>query len=361
MAVDGSGRIVVAGGSTVLARYTANGVLDTTFGTGGKVVTGLQLRGGAARGFAVAVQSDGKIVLAGTTIDPANSAPEFVVARFTATGAADATFGTGGVVKAHPGYTDGFGGVAVQPDGKVVVGGSESSSYVPAAYYLLRYYPDGTPDAGFGSGGLATVAAPIPGHTITPRGSGVAVQPDGKIIAGGQYADAAVQGEVVAVTRVNADGSVDTGFGTGGWASAEPAYYGTTVQAMTLGPDGRIVLVGYALPTTNTRPTDVFVAEFLGSAPQVGSFAAAPNQDSSTTLTTSAITDGNPNSSVAQVEFFYYDSTGARQSLGFGARNADGSWSLTLSLPPGTYTLYAQATDSYGAVGDPLSLSLDVV
>src|SRR5262249_34324469 len=193
MAVDGAGRILVAGytnatGSgyvAALVRYTANGTLDPSFGSGGKLITSIQL---ANQKDSVALQSDGKIVLAGTTIDPANSAPEFVVARFNTDGTADTGFG-GGVVTTHPGYTDHFGGVTIQGDGKIVVSGSEASGSSPSALYLLRYNADGTLDTIFGAGGTVAVASPGgPGDgTIDAHGSGVAVQSDGKIVAGGQY------------------------------------------------------------------------------------------------------------------------------------------------------------------------------
>jgi len=116
---------------------------------------------------------------------------------------------------------------------------------------------------------------------------------------------------------------------------------------------------------SNTRPTDVALVRFLGSAPQVGSFTASPNpvtSGSSTTLTASNISDGNPNSTITQVAFYYIDSTGTQQVLGYGTSDGLGDWTLsfTVSLLPGTYTLYAQAQDSYGAFGDPLALTLTV-
>ena len=365
MAVDGTGRIVLAGYTNApgyyvaaVVRYTANGILDNTFGSGGKLVTTIRLAN-QTRLDAIALQADGKIVLAGTTIDPANSAPGFVVGRFNANGTADVTFGAGGVVTAHPGYIDNFGGVAVQRDGKIVVGGSEGSGYYPPGLYLLRYNADGTPDAGFGTSGLATVLSPA-GYPFNARGSGVAVQSDGKIVAGGSLSDPVAQRWDFAAVRVNADGTADTGFGGGGWA-ATLFGFASYSNAMAVQPDGRVLLAGSARPTPNTVPMDVALVRFLGSAPQVGSFAVTQNPDGTKTLTASGITDGNSNATVTQVEFFYFDPTGAKQRLGFGAQSADGSWSLAVSLPPGTYTLYAQATDSYGALGDPLSLILQAV
>src|SRR5262249_26495814 len=106
MTVDGSGRILVAGktdttagpGYAAMVRYNANGTLDTTFGSLGKLVTNIQLFNGSDR---VALQSDGKIVLAGTMRDPSLTSYQFVTARFNANGTADSTFGNGGQVVTH--------------------------------------------------------------------------------------------------------------------------------------------------------------------------------------------------------------------------------------------------------------------
>jgi uncharacterized delta-60 repeat protein len=359
MAVDGSGRIVVAD-SGHLARYTPNGALDTSFGTGGVIITNISSNIGSVVG--VVLQPDGKIVLAGSPRDPATSTYQFMTARFNANGTADPTFGSSGVVTTHLGSSDVIGGVTIQGDGKIVVSGAEGQSTSPFALYLLRYNADGSLDANFRTGG--TVAVPSPdGQVIHPEG--VAVQADGKIIAGGFFQDAARQHMNLAALRVNPDGSVDTGYGNGGWATGQFGNNGAEDRAMALEPDGRLLLAGYAQPNYPNGGTEVALVRFLGSAPQVGSFTASPNPvtaGSSTTLTASNLTDGNPNNSITQVAFYYYDSTGTKQVLGYGTSDGLGNWTLsfTVSLPPGTYTLYAQAQDSYGVFGDPLALTLTV-
>jgi uncharacterized delta-60 repeat protein len=316
--------------------------------------------------LAVALQADGKIVLAGATIDPVTSEPEFVVARFNANGTADSGFGTGGLVTTLVGGGEHFGGLAIQGDGKIVIDGSESTGYSPPALYLLRYNANGTLDANFGTGGVAAIPPPggPGGGGIDARGSGVAVQADGKIVAGGQFYDTTAQQENLAAVRVNPDGSVDTGYGNGGWATVQFASH-DSLQAIGLEPDGRLLLAGYAQPTS-TGPTGVALVRFLGAAPQVGSFAASPNpvtSGGSTTLTASHISDGNPGATITQVAFYYLDGTGTKQVLGYGTSDGLGDWTLsfTVSLAPGSYTLYAQAQDGYGAFGDPLALDLQVL
>jgi uncharacterized delta-60 repeat protein len=352
MAVDGSGRIVVAGGSSgmaTLVRYTPNGALDTSFGTGGVLITNISTRGIVK----VAVQPDSKIVLL-----CAPNSTEFITARFNVNGTADSTFGSGGVVTTQLGGNEnGVAGVAVQGDGKIVVGGAVA---VPVAQQytneetLLRYNADGSLDATFGTGGVVTVPMPNEGGA-----SALVLQADGKIIASGT-----ANGGYFAALRVNPDGSVDTGYGTGGVAAFQVGP-GSLERAMALEPDGRLLLAGTDALNNPNGPTEVALVRFLGSAPQVGSFTASPNpvaSGSSTTLTASNISDGNPNYTIKQVAFYYIDGTGTKQVLGYGTADGLGNWvlSFTVNLAPGTYTLYAQAEDGYGAFGDPLALTLTV-
>ena len=107
------------------------------------------------------------------------------------------------------------------------------------------------------------------------------------------------------------------------------------------------------------------------SGPRIGSFTTSPNPvstGSSLTLTASSITDSNPNSTITQVAF-YLDSNndgilepGADTLLGFATYTSAGVWTLsfTVNLVPGTYTLFAQAADTYGVFGDPVFLALTV-
>ena len=104
---------------------------------------------------------------------------------------------------------------------------------------------------------------------------------------------------------------------------------------------------------------------FIVAGPQIGSFTASPNpvtSGSSTTLTASNITVGNAGSTVTQVTFYYFDSNGNQVTLGTGTQT-NGVWALTFSTTgwaSGTYTLFAQAEDSYGVLGDPLALTRTV-
>jgi uncharacterized delta-60 repeat protein len=358
MVVDGSGRIVVAEGGT-LVRYTPNGALDTSFGSGGMLVTSIPI----GSSHSIALQPDGKIVLAGTQTDPVSGSNEYVVARFNANGTADSTFGNGGVVTTRAG--GGNVGVTIQGDGKIVVCGNDAGP--PSLHYLLRYNADGSLDATFGTGGIVSFPNPAGGAS---RVGEVVVQADGKIIVGTYVTDAVPNSaQFFGAFRVKSDGSVDTGYGNGGWALVEMSP-GAQEHAMALEPDGRLVLAGYTQPNNPNPPVEVALVRFLGSAPQVGSFTASPNAVATgnlVTLTASSITYGNPNSTVTQVAF-YVDSNGDGKLdsgdtlLGYATQTSPGVWtySFTVNLTTGTYTLFAQAQDNYGALGDPLALALQV-
>jgi hypothetical protein len=149
--------------------------------------------------------------------------------------------------------------------------------------------------------------------------------------------------------RYNTNGTINTSFGTGGVVN-------TTYATVAVQPDGRIDVAGTAA-----------LARYLAFAPQISSFTANPNPASAgdnVTLTAGNISDGNPGVTISSVTFYYFDATGTKQVLGTGAANGDGTWSLTLSTAgwaAGSYTIYAQATDSDGVVGDPFALTLQLV
>src|SRR5215831_269955 len=182
-------KYVVAGNSYinghfdfVLARYNSNGALDTTFGTGGKVIT--NLAGVSAQAYSVAVQRDGKIVVAGGA--NVNGGYDFALVRYNSNGTLDASFGTHGQVFTDFGTAQqGFSfaqafALALQPDGKIVL---EGQAYLGQDYdfALARYNINGTLDTSFGSGGRVITAFATP----NAGANSVALQPDGMIVAGG--------------------------------------------------------------------------------------------------------------------------------------------------------------------------------
>ena len=173
--VQRDGGIVVAGSSSAgtVARYLARGVLDRNFGAGG--------RASSAPGSdltAIALQRDGKIVVAGSTDVPALEQTHFLVARFTSRGRLDRAFGSGGSTITTLGSASGAKDVAIQRDGRIVVAGSvHARGAVSAQLGVVRLLANGRIDTTFGTNGTV-----LTNFALNSEPS-LALQPDGKIVA----------------------------------------------------------------------------------------------------------------------------------------------------------------------------------
>jgi uncharacterized delta-60 repeat protein len=239
VALQLDGKLVLAGlvgsgatGDFALARITREGTLDRTFGTDGTATSDF---GGTADGaFAVALQPDGKIVIAGTTRQPgpiATSPIGFAVARYTTDGALDTSFGRGGHTATR--FEDGSytpSGVVLQPDGKIVVVGMSFHlplSTPPPVLMLARYNANGTLDSSFGGDGLVT---------RPDTGAFGAVVTHGKIVVAGWDTRTSM------LLRFNTDGTLDRTFGAGG--VAKPANPRAAAYRIALQADGEIVAAG---------------------------------------------------------------------------------------------------------------------
>ncbi len=255
VALQSDGKIVVAGysynGSTnefAVVRYNTDGTLDTAFGGTGKVTADF---GGSDSGTSVTMQNDGRIVVAGYTYT-SGTALLFAVARYNTNGSLDTTFnGTGQVTTAvGTGNNDVASGVAVQSDGKiVVVGYSSTFSLTPNHTALVRYNADGSLDMTFGANHDGKVITAVSGSL--DYGRSVTLQGDGKIVVGGTSNNGSDYD--FALVRYNADGSLDTSFnGTGkvitGISSGDDTVFGVVVQS-----DMKIVVAG-----TSTEPNGNF-------------------------------------------------------------------------------------------------------
>jgi len=270
IALQPDGKIVVAGFSTAaatsddfaLARYNANGTLDTSFGSGGHVVTVFNADYDDA--FAVLLQPDGKIVAVGNAGNATGTQYFFALARYNADGSPDSSFGSGGKVTTAIGSKDdeAFAG-ALQPDGKIVAGGyMRGSSGSQRLFALVRYNGNGSLDATFGSGGNVTASIGTYDYV-----DGLALQPDGKIVAAGIVSPSGVSGDSdFGVARYNADGSLDPTFGSGGFVTISFGSTSQVGQAMALQPNGKIVVVGDVNNGSTMAPDlDFAVARVLGS------------------------------------------------------------------------------------------------
>jgi uncharacterized delta-60 repeat protein len=217
------GRIVTAGSTGsrfAVTRYTPAGKLDTSFGQGGTVLTAIG-PGSLSRANAIAIQPDGKLVAAGDD----DGFGDFVVVRYTPDGSLDPSFGSGGVVVTNLGEKAGgcscgeestsqAYAVAVQPDGKIVVAGGSDQGGKGAVrsgnplndFALVRYEPNGRLDRSFGNGGI--VVSYLADGWLDAQA--VALQPNGAIVAAGGGAGSFV------VARYRPDGRLDATFGDHG-------------------------------------------------------------------------------------------------------------------------------------------------
>lgn len=251
LAVQSDGTILVSGDSgkaLAVVKYDATGRLDPAFGDGGTTTATI---GNTARGYALAVQPDGKIVVAGSQDDPVQGI-NYAVARFDAKGARDPGFGKDGIVTTSFGSPADVGrDVALQADGKIVVAG-----YTGRSVGVVRYTADGALDTAFSKDGMATTAV-----GTRAKARSVAVQADGRIVVAGAE-DNPSQGTNFLLVRYDADGGLDGGFGVAGVSGTN---FGSPVddgRAVALQPDGKIVVVG----TTKNPVVGVnfAVARFLG-------------------------------------------------------------------------------------------------
>jgi uncharacterized delta-60 repeat protein len=234
MTIQADGKILMAGQVSNngkydfgVVRYNTNGSLDTTFGSGGVVITSIDDSNDDANG--IAVQADGKIVVVGD--DSPGTGSSFFVVRYNTDGSLDTTFGGTGIVTTYFGSVAGANSVAIQPDGKIVVAGSVGS-YGNNHLAVARYNTDGSLDNSFnGDGILLNLSA-------SGAYNAMVFQPDGKIVLAGYVVQNSVHFTVV---RLDSDGSLDSTFnGTGVVVGSNGYCYAAAIQS-----DGKIVAAGW--------------------------------------------------------------------------------------------------------------------
>ncbi|TDH17788.1 hypothetical protein EXU57_24845 [Segetibacter sp. 3557_3] len=245
--IQGDGKIVTAGVATnnhqyffALARHNADGTPDLSFDGDGRVTTSM----GVGHEFisSLAIQNDGNIVAAGrsTRGDLAgNALTDMALARYNPNGSLDSSFDFDGKVTTVFGDQTEGNAVAIQNDGKIVVAGTSDGRRIAVA----RYNRNGSLDVSFGTDGkvLSSIRAFAFGNIM-------AIQPDGKILVGGT-GDNGVKFSFV-VLRYNSNGTLDHSFGVGGVAFTDFGTYSSSGRALGLHSDGKIVLAGYSETNT---------------------------------------------------------------------------------------------------------------
>jgi len=287
VAVQPDGKIVAAGfiesGATptalVLARYNPNGTLDATFGANGMVTNE------HFAAFGVSIQPDGKLVLAGLS-NASGPIQLFTVARFNSNGDIDSSFGTGGKVLTDFGgvpIMDATGAAftaLILPNGKIVAGGTISKPDGREAIGLVRYNSDGALDPSFGIGGKVSTDFSHPNAAARA----FKLQPDGKIVVSGSTGTNPVTwsdfyqpddpSQDFALARFNADGSLDTAFGDGGLVTTD--FFGNTDGAFALDirPNGKMIAAGASVKTWNRDSTDFALVRYNADGSLDTSFGA---------------------------------------------------------------------------------------
>lgn len=276
-AIQADGKIVVAGyaagfGGTnfALARFNPNGSLDATFDGDGRLTT--VFGPGDDLIYDVALQPDGKIVVAGATDNGSDS--DFAFARYNSDGSLDATFDSDGKSTASFGAnSETARGVVLQPDGKIVAAG-ERFNGVDYDFCLTRLNPNGSLDAGFDGDGKVTTSIGVDGEYAHD----VALQPNGKIVAAGKAYSGAT-GDF-ALIRYNSDGSLDNSFDGDGKLTTSFGVDNDSAHAVAIQPDGKIVAAGYSV---GGATFDFALSRYIGDPP-----AAAPADAPTSTISSPA-------------------------------------------------------------------------
>ncbi len=233
MALSPDGRIYI--GVNILfgeedlavARFNPDGTLDNSFGTGGGAAFELP---DEERAESIALQPDGKVVAAGLTDN--NAGFDLLLARINPDGTPDLSFDGDGLVVTDRGGLEAGGSVAVQSDGKIVVGGfaQDVTEMEAGDSALARYLPDGSLDPTFAGGGFSTFDLRLDEGVVD-----LAIQPDGKYVAAAGVGFGAV--------RLTSTGVLDPEFGAGGGTAAELGAEGRET-AVAIQRDGGIVVAG---------------------------------------------------------------------------------------------------------------------
>ncbi|MBN2547675.1 MAG: hypothetical protein JXB15_00845 [Anaerolineales bacterium] len=248
VAIQPDGKILAAGyvypdgpAAIAVARYNSNGSLDNTFDGDGMVVINIGNNEDVAE--ALVLQPDGKILLVGHSII---SKLIIALARLNSNGSLDTTFDYDGIVTTDLGtatlYDYGMA-AALQSDGKILVAGY-SATYSSENITLVRYNTDGSLDTSFNGDGI--VMADL---SVYDEALGLAIQPDGKIVVGG--ITVVLSGHDFLIARYHIDGSLDTSFGFNGFNTADMCGESESLSAIAIQPDGNILAAGTCFSSPN--------------------------------------------------------------------------------------------------------------
>ncbi|MCD6065516.1 MAG: hypothetical protein K0S33_342 [Bacteroidetes bacterium] len=263
LALQSDGKIVACGSATdsstkiLVLRLDTSGTPDASFGTNGIVTTSVQGYAGSY-GTAVSIQADGKIVVGGQAGQTASY--DFFIARFHANGSPDNGFAGGGIYTQSVGSEDQCFAVSVQSDGKIVLMGNTASDYTT----LIRLDSLGIPDNTFGAGGLVSTFVQTQAG-MKFLGSSMVIRSDGKILVGGAMEQSSLTD--FSLMQFNTDGTIDNTFDTDGIVITPVGINASSIRAIGIQTDGKIVGTGSASWPDGTNFT---VARYIESPVGIG-------------------------------------------------------------------------------------------
>jgi uncharacterized delta-60 repeat protein len=294
VAVQADGKTVVVGSisetadikgnsSVVVARFNADGTVDRTFGRlgGGFIILHFSALG-KDQGKAVAIQRDGNIVVVGTAnLETDRATPKFAVTRLLPNGSVDRSFGLRKFTVKGASFAE---DVAIQPDGKIVVVGSDFNGGIFNAnndFAIARLNRDGSLDKSFAGDGTEIIGMGEHERAfavdIDTNGSPATNRHFGKIVLAGNRTDGDGLHQY-AVARLNRNGSLDESFDFDGSLVAKfPGYSKAFVNGVTIQPDSKIVVAGHAIDGTSTDDTPIAVARHRTSGRIDSTFGAGSN------------------------------------------------------------------------------------
>ena len=242
VAIQSNGKIVLAGDADAkfgLARLSPDGSLDPNFGTGGKTIFSLADRTGGSAAYSVATQivdSEERIVAAGYAATRQGGI-DFALTRLRSDGTPDLTFGSQGkVITAFSRGEDNVNDLVIDVSNRIVAAGRSSGQFA-----IARYNVDGSLDLTFDGDGKVTTDF----FGFFDEGNSVAIQPDGKIVVAGRaLASTNSSSSDFALARYNSDGSLDNSFGTNGKLITDFSGQSASANALALQPDSKVVLLG---------------------------------------------------------------------------------------------------------------------
>lgn len=359
LAVQTDGKIVSAGfaGATDspfandfgVVRFNPDGTPDTGFGVNGVVTTAIGTGDDQARAMAIQ-PNDGRIIVAGSAWIGGNW--DIALVRYLPSGALDNSFGNNGKVTRSIGPGDDLGfALALQPDGKILVAG-QTTNQGTVQMAVVRFNTNGTFDNGFGQNGAVVVNF----GSNSALANALVIQPDLKILVGGYSGN--MSSKDLAIIRLLSNGSLDTGFGLGGGVLTSIASGDDLGYGMDLHQDGRIVLCGKTENGLNddmaiVRYTSAGALDFTFGTNGVVTYDGGAGHDVAWALAVQAddkiiVTGSTDNAATMPLALFRFSSDGALDPL-FGSNgivHSAAGFARALTLHPAGYILTSGGTSS---------------